>query len=39
MLVYDEARGVYLEDETPGYGKDTLEDFFRCVAWRAGQDC
>ncbi|PNW88749.1 hypothetical protein CHLRE_01g042800v5 [Chlamydomonas reinhardtii] len=28
MLVYDEARGVYLEDETPGYGKDTLEDFF-----------
>ncbi|GFR39707.1 hypothetical protein Agub_g186, partial [Astrephomene gubernaculifera] len=28
MLLWDEQRGVYLEEETPGYGKETLEEFF-----------
>ncbi|EFJ44988.1 hypothetical protein VOLCADRAFT_76013 [Volvox carteri f. nagariensis] len=28
MLVWDEQRGVYLEEATPGYGKETLEEFF-----------
>ncbi|KXZ55167.1 hypothetical protein GPECTOR_3g314 [Gonium pectorale] len=28
MLVYDDKTGVYLEDATPGYGKETLEEFF-----------
>ncbi|GIL55397.1 hypothetical protein Vafri_10957 [Volvox africanus] len=28
MLVWDEQRGVYVEEATPGYGKDTLEEFF-----------
>ncbi|GLC72861.1 hypothetical protein PLESTF_001301100 [Pleodorina starrii] len=28
MLVWDEQRNVYVEEATPGYGKDTLEDFF-----------
>jgi hypothetical protein len=28
MLVWDPVRGVYLEDATPSYGKDTLEAFF-----------
>jgi divinyl chlorophyllide a 8-vinyl-reductase len=28
MLVWDDAKGAYLEEATPGYGKDTLEDFF-----------
>ncbi len=28
MLVWDESIGRYREDLTPGYGKDTLEEFF-----------
>lgn len=29
MLVWDDKKGVYLEEATPGYGKETLEAFFR----------
>ncbi len=29
MLVWDEATGQYDADATPGYGRDTLHDFFR----------
>lgn len=28
MLVWDDGKKVYLEDETPGYGSETLEMFF-----------
>ncbi|KAG2482553.1 hypothetical protein HYH03_018512 [Edaphochlamys debaryana] len=28
MLVWDDKKQVYLEEETPGYGKETLEQFF-----------
>lgn len=37
MLVYDEKAGVYLPgSETPSYGNDTLEDFFKQAVQEGG---
>jgi divinyl chlorophyllide a 8-vinyl-reductase len=36
MLVWDPKTGRYLDDETPSYGKDTLEEFFRNAVREGG---